>query len=187
MKVDGLVSKAEGEALAALAASGPSGLPIVEIGSYTGLSTSFLAEGATGQVYALDLWDMRLPTEAKRRNKHKYDIRFESTEAFEAFKARIREGGFEGLVTWVKGDSGEIAKVWHRPLGGLFIDGAHDKLSVDRDFKGFAQHIVPGGWLAFHDATPGSKVQHVIDQVVKKTGKWGEWHQVERLAICRRL
>lgn len=187
MKVDGLVSKAEGEALAELAAGATDGQVILEIGSYTGLSTSYLASRTQAHVFAIDLWDLRLPTEEKRRNKHKYDIRFDSTAAFEAFKARLQANHLKQRVTWVKGDSHEIAKVWDWELAGLFIDGAHDTRSVTLDFAGFGGYVRPGGWLAFHDATPGSKVQNVIDEVVKRTGEWGEWQQVERLAICRRL
>lgn len=182
--MSGLVSEAEGMMLAELATQvGPPGV-IVEIGSYTGKSTCFLAEASTEPVYAIDLWNLRLPGETKKRNKHKYAVNFESTKALETFTERTRK---MKNVTAVRAESQQVAKVWNHKIGLLFIDGAHDFASVKADYEGFAPFLVRGGWLAMHDATPGSKVERVIEQVVVPSGLWGERRQVERLAVFQRL
>lgn len=183
-ELTGLVSAPEGDALAELAATVDPTDTVVEIGSYTGKSTCFLAGATDADVYAIDLWDLKLPSEKKKRNKNKYKIGFNSIRARETFDARTQS--LENVIG-VRAESQEIAKVWTREIGLLFIDGAHDIKSVTADYEGFARFIVPGGYLAMHDATPGSKVDKVIEQIVIPSGLWGERRQVERLAIFQRL
>lgn len=183
----GLVSEDEGMELFGLAELVRRPSVIVEIGSYTGKSTCFLADaaGPDADVYAIDLWDLRLPTEKKgKRNKHKYAVDFNSVNARATFMQRVAT---YGNVIPVQAPSHAIARVWMQPIGLLFIDGAHDTKSVTADYKGFAPHIVPGGYLAMHDATPGSKVDKVIEDVVIPSGLWGERRQVDRLAVFQRL
>lgn len=184
--LSGLVSEAEGKMLAELAEAVAPPQVIVEIGSYTGKSTCFLAEASTEPVYAIDLWDLHLGGEKKkgRRNKHKYDIKFNSVQAWTTFMQRTAAFG---NVVPVQAPSHSIARVWTQHIGLLFIDGAHDYLSVSADYKGFSPFVVKGGYLAMHDATPGSRVDKVIEDVVIPSGLWGERRQVERLAVFQRL
>lgn len=184
-ELSGLVSEDEGQMLAQLAATVERPAVIVEIGSYTGKSTCFMAEAADADIYAIDLWDLRLPTEKKgKRNKHKYAVNFNSATARKTFVDRT---SFYTNVVPVRAESFQISAVWTRPIGLLFIDGAHDYKSVQADYLGFSYHIVPGGFLAMHDATPNSKVERVINDVVIPSGLWGERRQVDRLAVFQRL
>lgn len=182
-ELSGLVSEAEGLALAELAEQVGPPQVIVEIGSYTGKSTCFLAEASTEQIYAIDLWDLRLPGEKKKRNKHKYPVNFNSTAARQTFSGRT--AGYSHVVP-VRAESREVAKVWKDVIGLLFIDGAHDFASVKADYDGFAGFVSRGGHLAMHDATPGSRVNKVIEQVIIPSGLWGERRQVDRLAVFKR-
>jgi len=181
MSITGLVTDTEAAVLAELASGVPANLAIVEIGSYTGKSTVHLASGAA-PVYAVDLWDMRLPGEKPQRNKNSYAVNFDSAEARRVFSERTK-----GLkVTAIQGDSREIAKAWSRAIGMLFIDGAHDIETVTADYRNWSPFVVSGGVIAFHDAQPGSKVRQVIEAIVEPSGEWGMWREVERLMIARR-
>lgn len=184
--LSGLVSEDEGRMLAELAAAGNDRAVVVEIGSYTGKSTCFLAEASCADVYAIDLWDLRLPTEKKkaRRNKHKYAVNFNSSDARMTFMQRV--AAFPNVIP-VQAPSSAIARVWMQPIGLLFIDGAHDFASVKADYDGFSPFIVRRGYLAMHDATPGSRVNKVIEEVIIPSGLWGERRQVDRLAVFQRL
>ncbi len=183
--LSGLVSDAEGMELARLAAVVERPDVIVEIGSYTGKSTCFMADAADADIFAIDLWDLKLPGETKkRRNKHKYAVKFNSTEARRVFTDRMSQ--YTNIVP-VRAESFQIAAVWTRPIGLLFIDGAHDYKSVQSDYLGFSYHVISGGYLAMHDATPGSRVDKVIEDVVIPSGLWGERRQVDRLAVFQRL
>lgn len=183
-ELSGLVSEVEGQMLAELAGLVDPPRVIVEIGSYTGKSTCFLAVAASEPVYAIDLWDLLLPGEKKkRRNKHKYAVKFNSTAARDVFTQRT--GGLNNVIP-VRADSREVSKIWTQPIGLLFIDGAHDFASVKADYDGFAGFVWRGGYLAMHDATPGSRVDKVIEQVIVPSGLWGERRQVDRLAVFQR-
>lgn len=182
---DGLVTDGEAEELMQLSVN-TDGI-VVEIGSYTGKSTVALAHGGS-RVFAIDLWDLHLPSEKpnKARNKKDRKIRFNSTEAMKTFLKRLEEQEVTESVTWIRGESKEVAKAWSRPIGGLFIDGAHDAKSVKADYTSWSKFIEPGGWIAFHDAHGSNGVMHVLENIVKPSGLWGNFHQVERLAVAFR-
>jgi len=71
----GFLRPIEGETLAKLASIILSDQAIVEIGSYMGKSTCYLASGTTGaMVYAIDLWE-----------KGNYQKRYKNPKTFLAF------------------------------------------------------------------------------------------------------
>lgn len=185
--LDGLISQDEGRALMRLAAETEGG-PVVEIGSYLGKSTCYMAT-AGALVWAIDLWDLRLPTEKldKARNKNKYAVNFESTRAHQRFLEQLKAAGVEERVQWIKAPAGEVAKAWMLPIAGLFIDGAHSFGSVKLDYESWAKWVKPGGWIAFHDATKekgGPK--RVIEEIAKPSGWWERWEMADRLAFAWR-
>lgn len=185
--LDGLISQAEGRTLMDLAAEAQ-GQPVVEIGSYLGKSTCYMAS-AGAFVWAIDLWDLRLPTENlnKARNKNKYAVNFESTNAHQRFLANLKAAGVEDSVQWIKAPSGEVAKAWSLPIAGLFIDGAHSFGSVKLDYESWAKWVRPGGWIAFHDATKEKGgPNRVIEELAKPSGLWERWQMVDRLAFAWR-
>jgi len=186
--LDGLISPGEGRALMWLAGEAQGG-PVVEIGSYLGKSTCYMAT-AGAFVWAVDLWDLRLPTEKldKARNKNRYTVNFESTRAHQRFLEQLKAAGVEERVQWVKAPSGEVAKVWTLPIAGLFIDGAHGFGSVRLDYESWAKWVNPGGWIAFHDADKEKGgPNRVIEELAKPSGWWDRWERVDRMAFAWRI
>jgi len=47
-----------------------------------------------------------------------------------------------------------VARLWHAPLGLLFIDGGHTDAAATSDYQGWAPRITIGGALAVHDVFP---------------------------------
>jgi predicted O-methyltransferase YrrM len=187
VNAQGLVSEIEGDILAANAERVPADLAIVEIGSYMGLSTCYLASRSSAPIYAIDLWDLKLATEKKGpRNKHKYAVRFDSKAAFARFNHNISANGYRERVTWIKAPSTEVAKAWTRPIGMLFIDGAHDKVSVQADYDAWSPFVTPGGVIAFHDADKGN-VRYVVEEHVKLSGQWIGWELNHRLMVAQKV
>lgn len=163
---------------------------IVELGVNRGKSLVAMAEAAHGPtVYGIDLWDMAGTGKAEERWRASRG--FADPAAFAEFLQAVEH--FEDKVVWVKGDSAEIAKVWTRPIGLLHIDGAHDYVSVKRDYEGWAPHIVKGGWLCLDDAQHEDKVGRLIEKVIVPSGLWHDWEMVATagrqgvLAIARRV
>ena len=178
--IHGLVKAEEGMRLNELASQVTEGV-IVEIGSFKGMSTCYLAVDAKVPVYAIDVWDSGIvygPIRTEVYNK---------PETFAAFRENIKALGLS--VNYIKGRSSEIAKVWTLPIGMLFIDGCHAYRGVKADVVNYARYVIPGGFIAFHDyrgegpRTPG--VKQVVDEL-KRLPDWIDWQQTRTVMTARR-
>lgn len=126
--IEGWLKQKEGDALAELAR----GKRVLEIGSYCGLSTVCLARTAQ-HVVACDYFDSRKTTA-------RHDTRPQ-------FEANIARHGVADKITVCHPES-EI------PLPKfdlVFIDGAHDRQSVEADIQKALAVLNPDGLIAFHD------------------------------------
>ncbi len=135
MKIDGWLSIFEGRTLFKLAKDCDKGV-IVDLGSWRGRSTIFLASGSAAghskKVYSID--------------SHKRE-----DSSLQALKTNLERLGFGRTVKIVVEESGEAAKSFRKPVGLIFIDAEHDYISVKRDFDLWFPNVVAGGMMAFHD------------------------------------
>lgn len=171
------------DALATVAATIPADQAIVELGVHRGATAIAMARATQAHVWAIDLWDMRLP--AGKLDRKRVRRGFTDGEVFAEFKAAASD---VRNLTWMKAASGEAGKLWHGPIGLLHIDAAHDYESVRTDYEMWAKHVVSGGWLAMDDAQPGRDVARVIDEIVLPSGWWlpAEGLVAGRLFLARR-
>jgi predicted O-methyltransferase YrrM len=149
----------EGDALhaAALAAAAAvPGSPFVEIGSYCGRSTIWLAAAAreTGTVvFAVD--HHRGSEEIQSGwEHHDPDVVDPSTGVIDTlpfFRRTLREAGLEPYAIAVVGASPVVAEHWSTPAALVFIDGGHGIEVARADYAGWAPHVASGGVLAIHD------------------------------------
>lgn len=144
----GLISADVGEALAKLASVVPEDDAIVEIGSFRGKSTCYLAAGSKNgfgaHVYAVDPWD--LPGNVTGR------FGFAEPSTRELFDQQIRSMRFASRVTAIQGFSADAAKQWDGPkVGMLFIDGDHSEASVRADFEAWQPNLRDGAMVVFDD------------------------------------
>lgn len=174
----------EGAALIKLAANVPSGMVIVELGSYTGKSASCLVYGSThGQgvpVYAVDLWDRG--TSRKGKGFRVYDAerdgvqsasKFHQPRVREIFDRRMKHYDKQMLMHAIVGHSAETAAHfadWFPDvrIGLLFIDAEHTYEAVRADFHAW-QPLVAGkkGVIAMHDYAmkpEGAGVTKFVDE-----------------------
>lgn len=131
--VAGWLSEQEGVELARLAA----GKDVLEIGSYCGRSTICLAQNAKS-VTAVDPFDGRATPEPGG--------------TLQRFLENIHRHGVNGRVAAEVGTSAEVLpKLAPASFDLVFIDGAHDRESVETDIRLARELLRPGGLLAFHD------------------------------------
>ncbi len=155
----GFMPPAEGEALcAAAAAYAPAG-PIVEIGTYCGKSTIYLAAVAeqTGQVVITV--DHHRGSEENQAGWEYHDTSLVDPavgllDTLPSFRATLAPTGLEDHVIAIVGKSAQVARLWQHPIGMLFIDGGHTDVAAQADYEGWAPRIVRGGALAIHDVFP---------------------------------
>ena len=159
-EIKGWLSGKEGEFLYLLAKQVPQGQAIVEIGSWQGRSTIWLAIGSLAgnknPVYAID--------PHCRSESH---LSEGETNTEDIFRENIRKAGVDHIVVPLVKKSGEAIGGWRKDIGLLWIDGSHEYEDVKRDFLLWELHLKPLGFIAFHDVDhPGpSKVirEHIFE------------------------
>ena len=126
---------------------------VVELGSWKGRSTAWLASGlrdrGAGQVLAVDTWagTSNEPGHARLLAGYAAD------QLFEEFGANMRRLDLQAQVVAWRMTTLEAARRWDRgvSIGLLHIDAAHDYDSVRADFEHWSPHVVAGGLVVFDD------------------------------------
>ncbi len=123
---------------------------IVEVGSYRGRSTVALALGSLDghqvPVFAIDPHEDFVGVLGGV---------FGAQDRGEFFRAMIRSSCYL-VVRLINLSSEEVAPLWKRQVGLLWIDGDHSYLGVKRDFYCWSPHLVEGAIIAFDDSTSPS-------------------------------
>ena len=118
---------------------------IVEIGSWHGRSTVWLAHGSLAgsgsKVFAVDPHTGSSEHRALSGDVWTYDD----------FRRNIEDAGVGGHVVPLVETSARAAAAFEEKAGLVFIDGAHDYASVRADWELWSPYLVDGGVLAFHD------------------------------------
>lgn len=133
--IEGLIHPREGLLLYMLARRAAHVGNVVEVGSYLGKSTWYLARG---------LIDAGSPYRVVSIDPHPEDH-------YDRYLANIRAGGVADRVEPHVGYSYDVVRGFDRPVGLVWIDGDHEYAAVQRDFEDWFPHLAEGGWIAFHD------------------------------------
>jgi len=143
-RVPGYLHPTEGRFLYWVATRVRPGGVAVEIGSFTGKSSTFLAAGlaAGARLACVDTW---------WNNAMPYDQSADVLDQFLSNTAPYRD-----MIETHRGTSLEIAEEWNRPIDVLFIDGDHSYDGCSADLQAWLPFVRPGGWVALHDCgAPG--------------------------------
>jgi predicted O-methyltransferase YrrM len=147
--LDGWLSEKEGELLYNLAKQCKEGY-IVEIGSYKGKSTIYLAQGS--------LAGHQAPVVA-------IDPHLDCT-GYE-FLSNLDKAGVNKHVKSLHNYSWQVYWwFWHRPIELLFIDGSHKYKDVLFDLELYFPLVLDGGVIAFHDSVMFDGVRKVVNEII---------------------
>jgi len=117
---------------------------VVEIGSFQGKSTIYLAK-TNQRIYAID------PHRGKLDNGTKI------TPTLTAFKKNITDFYVKSNVVLIQKTSFSAAKSWKKKIKLLFIDGLHDEKNAESDYDKWSPFLIDGGIVAMHDSFCGWK------------------------------
>ena len=184
-ELEGLITNDLGEKLYELASNVPEGQAIVEIGSYHGKSTSYLAAGSSdgnkNKVFAVDPW-----SEASSEWRSSVLGRLPSPE-FDKWDAQLRSVRLRSKVTPVQATSVEASKTYKGPeIGFLYIDADHHEDAAAIDLLVWSKHLAPDAVVAWDDY--GTRGNPGVERAVKRLnaqGKVKDLQMFERLAITR--
>lgn len=170
--------------------------PILEVGSYCGRSTLYLAAGvreaeADSVVFSID---HHRGSEEHQPGEEYHDPRLVDADGrvdtLAAFRATIDQAGVDDVVVGVVGTSQTVGRHWSTPLGMVFIDGGHSSDGARTDLEAWSPLIVPGGLLAIHDVFPdpadGGRPPFEIYQQAMRSGFEEAKHQGS-LRVLRRV
>jgi len=76
------------------------------------------------------------------------------------------------------------------PMALVFIDGGHAAETVSLDYQSWAQHVMPGGYLIFHDIYPnpddGGRAPYDVYRAAVASGQFSQEPMVKSLGILRK-
>jgi predicted O-methyltransferase YrrM len=155
----GFMPGPEGLALFAAAARYAGRGPVLEVGTYCGKSTIYLAAAARAAGQPVITVDHHHGSEENQpgweyHDTHLVDPATGRLDTLPHLRATLAGAGVEDDVIVVVGRSADVARLWRTPLGLLFIDGGHTDVAATTDYEGWAPWIAPGGLLAIHDVFP---------------------------------
>lgn len=148
-----------------LAATWPAEGDVVELGSWVGLTTSYLAEACRvrggGRVYAVDTFEG-----TKEGGTHYASVDRHGGGTLDAFHEQLKRADVQDFVTPLIGYTHEVVEDYPgRPIRFLLIDADHSYDGVRRDYECWFPLVAPGGLIVFHDYLM-SDVARFVDDVV---------------------
>jgi predicted O-methyltransferase YrrM len=152
----GFMPDDEGLALHAAGVDGGRVGPLLEIGTYCGKSAVYLGAAARTAGTVLFTVDHHRGSEENQAGWDHHDPEVVDPETgrmdtLPFFRRTIASAGLEDVVVAVVGYSIPVARVWHTPLGFLFIDGGHAEAVAMADYAEWSPRVASQGVLAIHD------------------------------------
>ena len=192
----GFMPADEGQALYETAlAYAPVG-PVMEIGSYCGKSTIYLAAAARQSARRCSPSITTTGPRSTRRAGSTTTPRW-STRA-RGGSTRCRASGprspppgwkTTSSPSWAGPD--RVAQVWRGLLGLVFIDGGHTDEAAQADYEGWAPKVTLGGALAIHDVFPdpadGGQAPYRVYQRALESGEFTEVRAAGSLRVLERI
>ena len=176
-RVDGWLSERQGRELfrAALACAGRGA--IVEIGSWKGRSTVWLAAAARRAgtiVYAVD--------------RHEASREDPTARTYDDFRRNLTAAGLLDHVRPLVMSSREAERILEGPVGVLFIDGDHSDAGAQEDFTLWLPRLAPGAALLCHDVSTASYSgpRRMFQRLVCRSAEFDAVRRVGSMMVARR-
>jgi predicted O-methyltransferase YrrM len=175
--VDGWLSDAQGRALFHAAAKTEGRGAIVEIGSWKGRSTTWLASGARlagRRIHAID--------------PHRHSREYPEADTLDEFRNNLARNGLTDVVEPLVMTSEEAAARIAGPVELLFIDGDHSYDAVRRDAELWLPRLIEGGTVMFHDVATAAYdgPRRIVRQMVCRSPFFHGIRRVGSMLVAQR-
>jgi hypothetical protein len=153
--------------------------PCLEIGSYCGKSAVYLGTACRETGSILYSIDHHCGSEEQQPGETYFDPELFDKETgkidtLRFFRQTIARFDLEDAVVPIIGRSETVGKYWRTPLSFVFIDGSHAYKSVLTDYETWSKHVLPKGYLVFHDIFPdparGGQAPYQVYQQASASG-----------------
>jgi predicted O-methyltransferase YrrM len=172
---------------------------LLEIGTYCGKSTIYLAAAAA----TADSPDRVVITVDHHRGSEEQQPGWEYhdptlvdpevglMDTLPSMRRTLHKAGVEDRVIAVVGRSPAVARIWNTPVGLVFIDGGHTDEHAQGDYEGWARHVAPDGLLVIHDVFPdpndGGQAPYRVYLRALESGDFVEESVTGSLRVLRRV
>jgi predicted O-methyltransferase YrrM len=170
--------------------------PMLEVGTYCGLSTLYLAGAARRAGTVVVTVDHHRGSEEHQpgweyHDPSLFDPRTGRIDTLPAFRATIEDAGLEDHVVAIVGGSAQVAALWRTPLALVFVDGGHTDAAARADYEGWAPWVMHGGVLVIHDVFPdpdmGGQAPFRIYRRALDSGAFEQRRSVGSLRVLERV
>jgi predicted O-methyltransferase YrrM len=174
-------------------AAAPMG-PILEIGSYCGLSAVIIGWACRQHNTTLFSIDHHTGSEEQQPGEEYFDPDLYDKSAgrintLPFFLRTIETAGLTDNVVPMVCASAVAGKMWRTPLSMVFIDGGHSFDTVYQDFLTWSPHVMVDGFLAFHDIfmdpAEGGQAPRQVYEIALQTGDYLELPMTGTLGVLR--
>lgn len=188
--IPGMLPRQRGMTLYSLAFGQSLRGDIVEIGSWQGRSTCFLAQACkdagNGIVRAVD----HFQGNAHSRSAYVVD-RDDLSDLPANFRRNVEGAGLADYVQLYQMTSAEASAKHASEFDAirmLFIDGDHSYAGATGDIDRFAPLLMPGGLIVFDDYhSDGPELVRAVRQRILDSGEYGHFIQFQGILIARKL
>lgn len=194
-QVKGYMADDEGAALYHYALKAASLGPMLEIGSFCGKSTVYLGAACKMRGVTIFTIDHHLGSEEQQPGQLYFDPEIWDEkkghiDSFPFLRSTLKSAELEDtvvpMVTW----SEAAARNWATPLSLIFIDGGHSYQTAVNDYLCWNIHLLPGGFLIFHDIylepALGGQAPHEVYKKAIGSGQFEVLPMVNTLGILRK-
>jgi predicted O-methyltransferase YrrM len=142
--------------------------PLVEIGSYRGITTRALAKATQREVVAIDPYvgDGGHPRDLSLFEQH--------TQGLANVKLN-RQPSDPAFESWGQ-----------QPVSLVFIDAIHEYVHAWYDFAAWGSLVPTGGIVAFHDVDAFPGVNRVCQKILQSYPEWKPWGYAPNIALFQR-
>jgi len=192
----GFLDEEEGRYLYDLASQVSSYGACLEIGSYCGKSTIYLGCGCRKNDGVLFSIDHHRGSEEQQPGEEYFDsdlLDFETNriDTFRFFRRTLESAGLLDTVVPMVCRSEVAARQWTTPLSMVFIDGGHAYETAYIDYSSWAGHVMPGGYLLFHDIfldpAKGGQAPYRVFKIATASGLFRELPMFKTIGVLQRL
>jgi hypothetical protein len=175
----GFMPQHEGKALAKWAEKFSTMGPALEIGTFGGKSSLYIAAGSSMNEQLVFTIDHHQGSEEHQTGEEYfdadiYDAYLDRVNTVPLMQSNLNKFKESKYVIPIITNANALASIWTIKLGLLFIDGSHTEFSAKNDYANWNAKIVTGGALVIHDIfenpEEGGQAPFLIYQKALKDG-----------------
>lgn len=194
-KIKGFMDETEADRLFEVALEAAGMGPLLEIGSYCGKSAFVIGSACREKGSVLFSIDHHRGSEEQQPGEayfdpELYDKTLARINTFPYLQETLARTGLEDVVLPVLGSSPRVGAFWQTPLAMVFIDGGHTYDAASADYTTWADHVMPNGFLVFHDIffdpEKGGQAPRKVYEQALESDKFTRVDLVNTLGILKR-